>query len=69
MYTQLTLSKQDLTKKLKKEPGYGSVMDKYRKAGEVKLPGFLRFLAMFSSFELPEITTADFVDKKAIMRI
>lgn len=44
-------------------------MDKYRKAGEVKLPGFLRFLAMFSSFELPEITTADFVDKKAIMRI
>ena len=35
-------------------------MDKYRKAGEVKLPGFLRFLAMFSSFELPEITTADF---------
>ena len=24
---------------------------------------FLRFLAIFSSFELPEITTADFVDK------
>lgn len=60
---QLTLSKQDLTKKLKKEPGYGSVMDKYRKAGEADSPAFLRFLAIFSSFELPEITTADFVDK------
>lgn len=44
-------------------------MDKYRKAGEADSPVFLRFLAMFSSFELPEITTADFVDKKAIMRI